>query len=627
MIKIASRSLPLCALLLASCGGSTTGGTPGTAGTGAGTAGTSGGTAGTTGSTGSAGTSGTGTAGTTGNAGTTGSAGSVGTGTGGTTGSAGNAGNAGTTGGGATGGSATTGSAGTSGNAGNVGTTGSAGTSGSAGRGGTTGSAGNGSAGRGGTTGTAGTGGSSSAGTGGSTSTGTGGQVACAPPTVTLPSGNDAVAGTRITFNDNGGWCWYQDERAVVDTKNNKLVIATTASGGSRNGTNEVVVYDLATSMGKTFKLPSTLSTNNVDEHNSPALLVRPDGKYLAMWSGHRVDCISRTSIFDGTAWSAEKKIDWTPWGCPWAGASTNMVTYSNPWYIGSNIYAMVRSVGTDPAVLTSADDGGTFSYYGRLMDTVQTGYVAGYFKYWGNNTDRIDFVGTEAHPRDADTSLYHGYISGGKVYNSTGTVKDSSLMDTNATTTTSVNINTYTAAFKTGTTVKNTKLCRMWNHDIVRYADGTVAILGQGRADNCTSTPSDSDPDKRIVYLRFDGTSWKATYLVKAGPKLYPDEQDYTGLSALDPDDPHTIYVSTIYDPRDDTTKSTKREIWRGTTCDNGATFSWTQVTARSTADNIRPIVPKWDSSHTALLWLNGTYSTAQSYALKVVGLIGPKN
>lgn len=601
MIKLASRSLPLCALLLASCGGSSPGGGTGTAGTGSGAAGTSG-TAGTTGGAGTSGNSGT-----TGSAGTSGSgtAGSIGPGTAGTTGSAGTTGTAGTTG---SGGGGTTGTGGTTGSGGA--TAGTTGTAGVGGRGGTTGTAG-----RGGTMGTAGTGGSGT--------TGSGGMVACAPPTVTLPSGNDAVAGTRIQFNDNGGWSWYQDERAVIDTKGNKLVIATTASGGTRNGQNEAVVYDLATNTGKRFTLPSSLSTNNVDDHNVPALLIRPDGRYLAMWSGHRVDCFSRTSIFDGTNWGSEQKIDWTPWGCPWAGASTNMITYSNPWYIGTSIFAMVRSVGTDPGVLTSADNGQTFSYYGRLMDTVQTGYVAGYFKYWGNNTDRIDFVGTEAHPRDADTSLYHGYISGGKVYNSTGTVMDASLMDSNATSTSSVNINTYTPAFKTGNTVKGTKLCRLWNHDIVRYADGTVAILGQGRADNCTGTPSGSDPDKRMIYLRFDGSSWKATYLAKTGPKLYASEEDYTGLSALDPDDPHTIYISTIYDPRDDTTQSAKREIWRGTTCDNGATFSWTQVTARSTVDNIRPIVPKWDASHTALLWLNGTYTSAQTYAMKVVGLI----
>ena len=445
----------------------------------------------------------------------------------------------------------------------------------------------------------------------------------------TLPSGNDAVFGSMIQFNDNGGWCWYQDERAVVDTAANKLVIASEASGGSRNGQTEAVIYDLTAKTSKRFTLVSSLSTSNVDDHNSPALLIRPDGQYFAMWSSHRIDCLSRTSIFNGTSWSAEKTIDWTPWGCPWGpSGTTNLVTYSNPWYIGSTIYSMERSVGTDPAVLSSTDNGANFSYYGRLMDTQQVGYVAGYFKYWGNNTDRIDFVGTEAHPRDADTSLYHGYISGGKVYNSTGTVKDSSLMDANSTTTNSVDINTYTPVFKTGSTVGGVQICRLWDHDIVRYADGTLAVLGQGRAGaptsaTCTSTPS--DPDKRMLYFRYDGTSWKATYLVKGGPKLYAAEEDYIGLGALDPDDPHTIYISTPYDPRDDTTMTSggKHEIWRGTTCDNGATFSWTQLTKNSTMDNIRPIVPKWDGNHTALLWLRGTYSTAQQYALQVVGVI----
>ena len=299
------------------------------------------------------------------------------------------------------------------------------------------------------------------------------------------------------------------------------------------------------------------------------------------------------------------------------------MVTYNNPWYIGSNIYVTIRSVGTSPGVLTSADNGANFSYYGRLITTVQMGYVAGYYKYWGNNTDRIDFVGNRGPPARRRQQPLARLHPGGKVYNSAGTVVDSNLMDSSASAADGKDISAYTKVFATGTTIKGVQLNHAWNHDIVRYADGTVAILGQGRV---AGTGTD-DPDKRAFYARFDGSSWKLTYLVKLGTKLYPDEQDYTGLSAFDPDDPHTIYVSTFYDPNDDTTKSTKREIWRGTTCDNGATFKWTAVTARSTVDNIRPIVPKWDSSHTALLWLNGTYTTAQNYAMKVVGLVGPKN
>ena len=180
-----------------------------------------------------------------------------------------------------------------------------------------------------------------------------------------------------------------------------------------------------------------------------------------------------------------------------------------------------------------------------------------------------------------------------------------------------------YTKVFETGTTIKGVKL----NHacgTTTSSATPTARSRSSGRA--ASTRHRDGRSGQARFYAR--STAARGSHLPREGwPEAVPDEQDYTGLSALDPDDPHTIYVSTFYDPNDDTTKSTKREIWRGTTCDNGATFKWTPVTARSTVDNIRPIVPKWDSSHTALLWLNGTYTTAQNYAMKVVGLVGPKN
>ena len=202
------------------------------------------------------------------------------------------------------------------------------------------------------------------------------------------------------------------------------------------------------------------------------------------------------------------------------------MITYNNHWYMGSTLFDFSRSVGTSPNLLASTDDGQTWSYYGRLTYTPLTGYVAGYYKYWGNNTDRIDWIGTEAHPRDANTSLWHGYASGGKIYNSTGTVVDDALAGTSATTS-AKNVDQYTAVFKTGSTVNGVRLEHAWNHDVVRYADGTIAVLGQARV---TGTGTD-DPDKRLLYFRFDGTSWKTTYLAKAGTKLYAAEQDYTGL------------------------------------------------------------------------------------------------
>jgi hypothetical protein len=561
----------------------------------------------------SGGASGSGGVATTGGTTGTGGAGTGGAASGGTKGEGGaSSGGASGTGGAGSGG-ATTAKGGSTGSGGSAGTGGArdAGSTSAAGGAGPA----DGSVGAGGDTGMGG-----STGTGGGTAmggtTGAGGASSC-PDLAPAPTGTtDAVSGKLIQFNDNGGWCWYQDERAVVDTKGGKLVIGSVASGGSRTGNIEAVVYNLST--GSKVG-PTKLGNLSIDDHNAPGIVIRPDGKYVAMYCGHRIDCITRWSIFDGTSWSSEKTFNWNSAGCPWAGASTNMVTYSNPWYMGSDIYSAVRSVGTDPAILTSTDDGSSWSYYGRLMSTKQTGYVAGYFKYWGNNTDRIDFVGTEAHPRDFDTSLYHGYIQDGKVYDSMGTVKDNSLKDTNASTTTSVDINTYTPVFKTGSTIGGVKLEHAWNHDIVRYADGTVAILGQARV---TGTGTD-DPDKRFLYFRFDGKSWKSTYLVRGGSKLYSSEQDYTGLSALDPDNPNIIYVSSTYDPRDDKTKTSKHEIYQGVTCDNGATWKWTPITQGSTMDNVRPIVPKWDSSHTALLWMRGSYTSAQSFSMQIVGTI----
>jgi hypothetical protein len=286
---------------------------------------------------------------------------------------------------------------------------------------------------------------------------------------------------------------------------------------------------------------------------------------------------------------------------------------------MSGTVYNFVRSVETSPNLITSPD-GSSFTYAGRLSSTPQVGYVAGYYKYWGNNSDRIDFVATEAHPRDNDNSLYHGYVmnSGGTPtsYTSTGTevgTIDQASMN-NAPT-----VTRFTQIFETGTTINGVRLEHMWNHDIMRYDDGTIVVLGQGRV---TGTGSD-DPDKRFIYLRFDGSQWHSTYLVKGGTKLYADEQDYTGLSAIHPNDPYTIYVSTMYDPRDDTTMSSKREIWRGTTCDEGQTFTWTPITQNSSEDNIRPIVPYWPGGKTALLWMRGNYRTAQTYQTEVVGLI----
>jgi hypothetical protein len=347
------------------------------------------------------------------------------------------------------------------------------------------------------------------------------------------------------------------------------------------------------------------------DDHDVAGLVQRPGGGYVAMFAGHNDDCNSYYSVYEGASWTTPKSFAWPQ--CP--TSTGKRITYANPWYLGDSIYSYVRSIDTSPHYLQSADGGVSWTLGGRLTSTPQVGYVAGYYKYWGNNVDRLDFFGTEAHPRDNDNSLYHGYIQDGKIHKSTGEEIDADFSDSSA-----QEVTEYSTVFATGTTVGGVRLEHMWNADLVRYDDGTVAAIGTGRV---TGSGSD-DPDKRLLYFRFDGSEWKTTYLAKAGTKLYDSEQDYTGLGALDPDNPHVIYISTPFDPAtDEGDFGGKKEIWKGVSCDEGATFNWEPVTANSQVDNLRPVVPKWDTEHTALLWLRGTYTSAQSYNFKVVGLI----
>src|SRR5262245_9123745 len=44
----------------------------------------------------------------------------------------------------------------------------------------------------------------------------------------------DNVAGNLITFDNDGMWSWYMDERAIIDPTNNKLLISANSSSPVR---------------------------------------------------------------------------------------------------------------------------------------------------------------------------------------------------------------------------------------------------------------------------------------------------------------------------------------------------------------------------------------------------------
>jgi len=429
----------------------------------------------------------------------------------------------------------------------------------------------------------------------------------------------DIVNGNLIQFSDNGLWCWFQDERAIVDQNNGLIILGADESqagygGPPRNGIVRAIIYNLQTGTPSRF----VLRTAGCDDHNAPGFIIRPDGKPLAMYSDH-YDNYNRYRIFNGNSWSSEQRYDWSD-----MGGSNYTIAYNNLYYLSDEgrIYDFSRANNRAPNFIISDDMGDSWSWGGQLTTNTSNSYNKGYYKYWGNGVDRIDFIFTEQHPRDTLTSIYHGYIKDGKAYKSDGALVDSDIRDTTF-------IPAYwnfTKVFSNGTTIGDKTLYRCWQSDLVRYNDGTIAAIITARSNQYISygyPDNQINPPHDFIYCRYDGTDWAYTYLGKAGYKFYAEEGDYVGLGALCPNDPNTIYISTPYDPRDSTIDLGVREIFKGMTSDNGANWAWTPITENSTRDNIRPIVPYWDENLTVLLWCRGTYISAQSFNAAVVGII----
>ena len=424
-----------------------------------------------------------------------------------------------------------------------------------------------------------------------------------------------------IRINDNGAWCWFQDERALVDTKANTLLVGSVAApqgpGGEHRGGNiEIAVLDLATGQSTVHVLHRRLES---DDHNAPALLIRPDGRYLAMYAKHKTDNFSRWRIstrpHDASEWGPERQFDWTEL------AAGRGATYSNLHRLDteSRVYNFVRAVNDDPTLMVSEDDGSTWRFGGKLFTRPKVGYVNGYTRYFGNGADRIDLVTTDHHPRDFNNSIYHGYIQDDALHDSQGRVVSKPLIGSAG-----VDQAALTTVFKPGTVLGGDVLTHAWTVDL-RGRDTQLAAIISCRANDVNGVLQreqmlDVD-DHRLLYARFDGTRWSVNPLAAAGPALLPHEQDYTGLGAVDPYDLDQVYVSTPVDPRTGDATS-HYEIYRGRTTDGGATWEWEAVTSGSQVDNLRPMVAPGNAAVHAVSWFRGTMRSSQAYETEVVVL-----
>ena len=424
-------------------------------------------------------------------------------------------------------------------------------------------------------------------------------------------------AAEPILFNDNGVWCWFQDERAIVHS--GKLIIGSVAdysgtNGASRDGNIEVVQYDIAS---QTISSPFVLHAGlDSDDHAAPAFLVLPDDHILTVYATHGNDPYMRhrttTNAIDATAWNPEQVY-----------TASAGVTYSNVYRLSAEnggsgrIYDFYRGQNYNPNFVTSDDNGQTWTdglggvtTDGRLI-AIGTGGTRPYVKYTSNSIDKIHFITTEGHPRNENNSIYYGYLYQGNLYAADGTwlhdTADGGIAPTSL-----------EKIYQGG--INNVA----WTTDIALDADGYPYCAFSIQMNQTMN-------DMRYGYARWDGTQWYVHEIAYAGSALYSAEDDYTGLVALDPSDPDVLYISADVhpvtgDPLISSADGQRHyEIFRGTTTDTGATWTWEHITKNSTRDNIRPIIPEWDGG-TILLWCRGTYTSYFDWDMDIVGLFDPQ-
>ena len=424
-------------------------------------------------------------------------------------------------------------------------------------------------------------------------------------------------------LNDDGGWSWFEDERAVVC--GGKIIVGSVAAGvhdPGRCGDIEVVVYDPATGQKSLSRLHGGLSGGRgeeYDDHNSPALFARPDGHIIAAYSKHGLE----NRFYYRLTARAGDPTDWQPErAC--VPSETSRITYSNLHWLGlenegrGRLYNFFRGLNDSfkPSYAWS-DDGGESWVAGNVLINVPTSFKhRPYVKYTSNGTDTVHFFYTEGHPRDFDNSAYHVYYRAGSLFRSDGAVVG-------------------TLAAGLGEPTEGTRLFRgdpdnvAWVSDIHLDSAGCPYVAYSVQKDAAGLPSGQSGQDHRYRYARWDGRQWRDYEIAYAGRRLYAGEDDYTGNIALDPDDPDTVYISADVDPKTGQPLVSKRdqrrhyEVFKGITGDHGATWRWTPLTSDSGADNIRPIVPAWPGDRSVVLWLRGTYRTYTDYDLDVVGMI----
>ena len=345
-----------------------------------------------------------------------------------------------------------------------------------------------------------------------------------------------------------------------------------------------VGAYDPATHLTHT----SVVGALFHDDHGSPSILIEPDKRLTVFWSAHNGRVMHfRTSL-------APESI--SAWG-PVRSVPTNVggkrgFTYPNPVRLRNEqdrLYLFWRGAAWAANDTTRSPTGG----WARARTLIASPRQRPYVKVDSNGRDRIAFAFTNAHPRDALTSVYYMSYRHRWLRHANGRLI--ARMDGPPIAPAAADVVYDARATHTSG----------WVWDVALEGTGHPAVV-------YATFPSASN--HLYWYARWNGHRWVSHLLAHGGPTISPGtiEYQYSGGLALDHGNPDVVYLSRKV------RGWFQIERWR--TRDHGARWRHVTVVRTPGADAIRPVVARGsDGGPMSLLWLSGHYGTYTSYRTSV--------
>ncbi|HGY93057.1 MAG TPA: hypothetical protein ENK43_17975 [Planctomycetes bacterium] len=379
-----------------------------------------------------------------------------------------------------------------------------------------------------------------------------------------LTAQSPAPAETFRDFDHDAAWCWFAGPRSIrvagegvyagwVDSRGDIMVGRWPQDGG------RVECQVVAKGFEK-------------DDHASPSLHLRTDGRLMVFFSRHadtglRLRVMKRPG--DLHSWGEERRFalndpDELRAGYP------NAACYPNPIGLGGRRLALLwRGTNWKPCISFSDDEGESWSL-GRVLVSAPNAAKNNrpYTKVFPARDGGFHLAFTTGHPRNEKlNSVFYLRFREGAFFRADG----SGIAEIADLPIDPASCDRIYDAHRTG--------IRAWLWDIVEDSEGRPVVA-------YTRLPAES----RHVYhvARFDGKDWRDEPVVDAGPwfpktpegKKEP-EPHYSGGIALAASDPRVVYLSRPH------LGVFEIEQWRRSP---RGTWSGRALTRNSQADNVRP-------------------------------------